>query len=99
MRGMQEEANKENWKGSNTIQFFVLVSFLGIKIQNVSPLLELGWRGNWPYIHTKYSDPVAITLAYLIKITRSGKHLRDRIASRPILHTGRAANTVANPDQ
>lgn len=27
MRGMQEQANKENWKGSNAIQFFVPFSF------------------------------------------------------------------------
>lgn len=100
MRGMQEEAKKENWKGSNALQFFVAFSFLCIQIQNVCLLLKLRVEGTlWPYINAKYSDHVAINLAYLIKITRCGKHLRDRIASRPILHTGRAANTVANPDQ
>lgn len=78
--------------------------FFCIKIQNVSKLrggrVEVrGWGGMRPHLNAKIVTLLRSKVAYLIKITRSGKHSRDRIASRPILHTGRAANTVANPDQ
>lgn len=97
---MQQEANKGNWQRSDSIQFFVLFSnFFASRFKLSTFSLSQGGgrvkKGARPHSHAKIVTLFRSKVAYLIKITRSGKHSRDRIVSRPILHNGKAVNLVS----